>query len=312
MSHVRTSVITVNYNGAEDTTKCLQSLTKSVTPIFAFVVDNTPKDSELFKLEEILTNVKFFWPEKNLGFGNGNNLAIDWVLENTSAEFVYILNNDAQVFPDTISLMERAMDERPEAAIVASRVVLSEADNVLWYGGGRIDWRRGGGYVPGILGPANNNLAMKSRYVTFASGCSMMIRADVLRKTGGFDPRFFMYEEDVELCLRVQRDGWKIWYLADALVTHKGQGSLRKAQGGKFMGAWDPKNPNLSFYAFHILRNRLLNMWTYASGKHRLEFLLYFPLFILAKVVRFVLECRWDGLRALYMGWHSARREVKG
>lgn len=306
----RTCVITVNYKGAQDTANCIESLQHSLVPLSIVVVDNTPNDPELDTALSKYSSIRVIRAAENLGFGRGNNLGIDWALVNTECEFVFILNNDATIKPDAIQQMEAAMDRHPEAGIVTARIVLAEDESKLWYGGGEVDWRRGGGRVPGVLGLSDAPLALQARHVTFASGCAMMVRKVDLQELGGFDDRYFMYDEDLELCLRMARQSRKVWYEPSAIVVHEGQGSLRGAQGGKFIGAWAPENPNLPFYVYHIMRNRLLTMKAYAVGRNRNEFLLYFPLFIVAKLFRFAMHRRWKAIKAMYMGWRAYREEI--
>lgn len=311
MMPTRTCVVTVNYKGAKDTQDCIKSLQTSKVPVSIVVVDNSPHDPELEKMLTSYPEVKLIHAPDNLGFGRGNNLGFNWVLNNTDCEFIFVLNNDAIIQPDTIDKLQQVADNRLEAGLVTCRIVLTEHPEMLWYGGGEVDWKRGSGNAPGILGSSDAQLAMKGRYVSFASGCAMMIRTDVIRQTGGFDSRYFMYEEDLELCFRIIANGWLLWYEPSALVMHKGQGSIRKKQGGSFMGAWDPRNPNLQFYVYHIMRNRLLTMSKYAHGKNKFEFLAYFPFFILAKLFRFAKHGRWRAIIAMYKGWQAYRNEVR-
>ena len=307
MPKARTCAITINYKGADDTAACVASLSQSTVPVSIVVVDNTPNDPDLEKaLLPFLDDIKLIRAPENLGFGRGNNLGIDWALANTDCEFILIFNNDAMVKPDTIRQLEAAMNLHPEAGIVTARIVLAEDETKLWYGGGEVDWRRGGGRVPGVLGPANTPLALRARHVTFASGCAMMVRSDILRQLGGFDSRFFMYEEDLELSLRVQKDGWRIWYESAAIIKHLGQGSMRK-EGEKFLGLLWADNPNLPFYVFHIIQNRLINMSMNAHGWNKVMFYLFFPLFVFKLCVRFVAKKRWDGLKAMSRAFHSFR-----
>ncbi|QJD30659.1 glycosyltransferase family 2 protein [Methylococcus geothermalis] len=311
MKQLRTYVITVNYHGSADTANCLASLERSTVPVKTVVVDNTPDDPALEKALSPFENIKLIRAPENLGFGRGNNLGIDWALQQPDCEYILILNNDATIKADAIKRMEAAMDTHPEAAIVTARIVLAEDESKLWYGGGEVDWRRGGSQVPGVLGPAAAPLAMQSRHVSFASGCAMLVRREVLERYGGFDERYFMYEEDLELGLRLTNEGWKIWYEPSAIIVHKGQGSLRREQGSRFIGAWMPDNPNLSFYAYHIMKNRLLTMKQYMKGKDRIRFYVYFPLFLLAKLFRFALHRRWRAIQAMYDGWRAYRDEIR-
>jgi len=302
---VRTTVILVNYNGAADTAECLMSLLACPEAPFVVVVDNTPDDPELEGQISFYPLLKLIRAEENLGFGRGNNLGIDWALKHVRCEFIFVLNNDTTIRPDCIQRLEAAMDDHPEAGVIASRIVLSENPDVLWYGGGEVDWKRGGGKVPGFGGSSEDGEALRSRWVTFASGCAMFFRSEVLRTVGGFDERYFMYEEDVELSFRVQEAGWRIWYESSAVVEHRVHGSTRI--GEKFVPALSPTNPNLPFYAYHITKGRLLTMLRHARGMRRWVFGCCFPAFMAIKTGQWVLHGRWDALRALVRAFMGAK-----
>lgn len=301
----RTCVITVNYNGAADTAACLKSLQGSTVPVTVVVVDNTPNDPELETVIEAYPDVTFIGAPKNLGFGGGNNLGVDWALAHTDCEFIFILNNDAAVDKDTISKLESSLDKYPEAALVAPKIVFMDKPDVLWFGGGEVSWLRGTAIAPGYLGDSNAPLAMQAREISFASGCAMLIRRHIIQQLKGFDERFFMYEEDLELCLRIQELGWKIRYEPGALVHHVVQASSRGEQG--FVLPLSPLNKNLPFYVFHLVRNRLISMRVHAKGKNRLVFIVGFTLLLLKNAILFVVHGRWDGIVAIMKGWRSYR-----
>jgi len=267
------------------------------------VVDNTPDDP---KLEVSITphpDVHLIRATENLGFSKGNNLGIKWALENTECEFIFLLNNDATVVADTISKLENAMDLHPEAGIVSPRILLEEHPEELWYGGGDVNWKKGAARVPGYRGKANSETALTPRYVNFASGCAMLVRTSTFYSVGGLDPRFFMYEEDLELCFRVKDAGWKIRYIPEALVFHKGQGSQRKEnEYDKFISVESPENPRLVFMVYHLTRNRLLNMWLHARGINAFKFSMGFPIYCTARCLSYLSHGRWDAVCAMYRG----------
>lgn len=297
----------MNYKGTQDTAACLRSLYTSDIVLRIVVVDNTPNDPDLSVVMANFPDVHLIYASENLGFGRGNNLGIEWVLANTDCEFVFILNNDATVRSDAIKQLEAAMDNHPEAGIVTARIVMAEDPSLLWYGGGEVDWKRGGGNVPGWLGTADSPLAMRSRHVTFASGCAMMIREKILQKLGGFDVRYFMYEEDLEISLRIQNLGWEIWYESMALIHHVGQGSQIK--GTAFVGRYDPRNPNLAFLVYHGMKNSLLNAHLYAKGIDKFMFRMFFPLVVLRRVFQWAIHRRIDALKSLVKALHDYRAE---
>lgn len=301
----RTMVILVNYKGAKDTGACLRSLYASDVVPRVVVVDNTPNDHALDSVMANYPDVHLICAPENLGFGGGNNLGIDWALTQTDCEFIFILNNDATVEPDTITKLEATLDKHLEAGMVTPRIVFKNKPEVLWCGGGEVSWLRGAAVVPGYLGASDTPLAMQAREVSFASGCAMLIRRNLMGQLGGFDERFFMYEEDVELCLRTQELGWKIRYEPAALVRHVVQASSRGEQG--FVDRLSPLNHNLPFYTYHSVCNRLINMRLHAKGLNRLIFIVGFSLLLLKKSLHFVLHRRWDGIAAMFRGWRSYR-----
>lgn len=291
----------MNYNGAADVARCADSLLKVEDTPPLVVVDNASTTDGLDVAVADYPDVEVIYSSTNLGFGRGNNLGLRWALTHTDCEFALLLNNDAMVEPDTISRLEATLDAHPRAGMAAPRIVLAERPDVLWYGGGEIDWRKGSPGVPGYLGPADARPALTGKDVTFASGCAMLIRRSVLETVGGFDPRLFMYQEDLELCLRVQRSGWTIRYAPEALVLHRAQGSNRKT-GEAFTPILAPENPRLPFYAMHVTKGRLLSMYVHARGTNALRFAAGFPAFFLYKCLQFVRHRRWDGIRAMLAG----------
>jgi GT2 family glycosyltransferase len=304
----RTTVIIVNYNGIEDTLRCLGSLRHSQTPLRVVVVDNASTRAGIEEVERAFPEVTLLRSSCNLGFGRGNNLGLRWALANTACEYVLLLNNDALVEPGTIGTLEHTLDNSLETGLVTPRIVLADAPEALWYGGGFVDWRKGSARTPGYLGPADAPAARIGGPVTFASGCAMLIRRSVLEQVGGFDPRYFMYEEDVELGLRIQRAGWSLRYVPEAVALHRCQGSGRD-KGERLVDILSPDNPRLSFYAFHTTRNTLLTMYTHARGWNALQFAGVYPALFLRRMLRFGLRGRWDGVSALMSGVRAFWRD---
>jgi GT2 family glycosyltransferase len=238
---------------------------------------------------------------ENVGFGRGNNMGIEWALKNTGCEYIFLLNNDTVIFPDSIELLEEAMAAHPDVGIMAPRIAYFDHPSMLWYGGGDMDWRRASAFTPGHNGDVQAPLAMTERDVTFATGCALFIRRSVAQNLGGFDPRFFMYEEDTELCLRASENGIRIRYIPQSLILHRVQGSSRG--GGKIQDSfWSIESKNLPFYAFHVIRNRLLNVYLHARGWQRLTVMVFFPLFLIRRGVPFLIGGRVDAIAGMFRG----------
>ena len=138
--------------------------------------------------------------------------------------------------------------------------------------------------------------ANKSRYVTFASGCAMMFNNTSISKIGGFDEKFFMYVEDLELCIRAQKLGYYIWYSAETFIIHKVYGSSNKTSIN--LPGMHPGNPNLAFYTYHTVKNMLLTMHKHLKGLKWLLFILNYSLIMFYKNLGYLLNGRIDGIKA--------------
>jgi GT2 family glycosyltransferase len=198
-----------------------------------------------------------------------------------------------------------------QVGIMVPRIAYFDDPETLWYGGGDVEWRRASAFTPGINRSASAALALSERDVSFATGCALFARASVFRQLGGFDPRFFMYEEDLELCLRAREKGIRIRYIPRSLVLHRVQGSSRGAANDR-RDFWSVDNPRLTFYAYHVIHNRLLNADLHARGKQRLTVIVFFPLFLIRRAIPFLVGGRVDAVWAMFRGitdfWRTRRK----
>ncbi len=302
--HYRTAAVIVNYNNCRDTRNCLEALSKSLTPALRIVVDNGSTEEGI---EDICStyDAVLIKNKENIGFGRGNNVGLKWAIENTNSEYFFIVNNDAAVKESTIAILENRLDNDPKIGAVVPRIVFSDEPDKIWYGGGEVDWKRGCGRVWGFRQSVNNG-GGNAKKVTFASACALLIRRSVLKLTGGFDPRYFMYEEDVDLSLRLTGIGLFIEYVPSAVVFHRVQGSLRK--NGCFYPLNSPHNPKLPFYIYHLTCNRLLTMYKHAKGINRLKFTMFFPIYWSLKAAQYLLFGRMNAVKAMLRGYIAYRR----
>ena len=298
---VRTTAIVLNYNSAADTRRCLDSLSASYTPVHAIVVDNASPQRDIEDVMRALSNVTFLPQVTNVGFGCGCNVGISWGLHHTDSEYFLLINPDAAVSKHAIGLLEHCLKEHPDAGAATPKIVLMENPNFLWYGGGEVYWPKGSARVPGYGGDPNSGLANQPREVGFASGCAIMFRRSAIATLKGFDPRYFMYEEDVELSLRLQQRGHTIRYVPTALVYHRAQGSQR-GEEGPWYDMLDPRNPRLAFYVYHLTRNRLLTMASHARGWNAFRFWTIFPIYWATKCFNFAVRGRADAAFAALRG----------
>lgn len=305
MKAVRTAVIVLNWNNASDTAACLESLFKSNVAILPIVVDNASTKPGFDDLATRFPEAIYLRNQENLGFGRGNNVGLKWALANTSAEYLLILNNDALVKSGTIEILESFLDHNKQVSVATPQIVFADEPTLVWYGGGDVNWWRGSATVYNWRQHVNLNSSPQA--ITFASGCAIMIRRGALKEVGGFDPKYFMYEEDVDFSLRLAQSGHTIFYVPQAIVLHRVQGSQRN-DDDQFFTLLSPHNPRLPFLIYHIIQNRFLNMYKYAHGWQRIAFLFFFPTYVVSKALQYLIYGRWDAVRAMVKGYLSYRK----
>jgi hypothetical protein len=268
-------------------------------------VDNGSQGDDVAILSRI-DGIKLIANPNNAGFGQGSNIGLQWALNNLPCEYLFLLNNDTTVSIDVMEILETALNHDNSIGVVTPRILMT-GTRTVWYGGGEISWLTGGARITGIWGPEDAAPVMREREVSFASGCAMCIRRNVLEQIGLFDPLFFMYEEDVDLCLRIAAGGWKIRYVPSAVMLHDEQGSQRNRQDKRY-SIQDPRNPRLPFYMYHRIRNKLLVFARHARGVHFIQFWVGFPIYWSAKCVQFAMYGRFDALRSVVRAIQDYRR----
>ena len=222
------AVIVVNWNGRNIIESCLRSiLTQSHKPISTIVVDNASTDGSDRFISETFSEVRLIRSASNLGFGAGNNLA----LREVATPYVMLLNNDAELPPETIALLLEAINRSPEYAAAAPKIVLESSPDTV-DAAGLVICRDGLAIGRGRMESAQRFDAEEE--VFFASGCAALFRREFFEDVGYYDESFFCYGEDQDLGWRARWRGWKCIYVPKALVFHShsattGSHSPRKA-----------------------------------------------------------------------------------
>lgn len=264
MRNYRTCIILVNYNSYGDTVECVKSIKEySLSTPFIVVVDNA--STEFFDtqtLSELYADSFYYKLDKNIGFGRANNFGIQWVKNNIKCDYIFLLNNDTIITNDLIQQLEGClMNASDNVVMVTPKIFVYSNPNEIWYQKATIDFKK---VTPTIL---PNSI---SGYTEFASGCAMFFRSHALFDLGGFDPFFFMYDEDVELCLRINNSGSKIFFCEESILYHKCQGSQVKDVEVP-SNQLDPHHPSLLFYLRNTISNRKYIIRKHLSGWERIK-----------------------------------------
>jgi GT2 family glycosyltransferase len=206
-------VIILNYNGKETINACLASVFKNNYPNFeVVVVDNNSTDGSFEMAKSGFSKANFIKNEENLGFSSGNNAGIRFSLER-GAEYVFLMNNDAEGEVDFLKNIVHVAEEKKETGVL-SPVIFNKETKQIWFSGGKINWLR----MKSVHETdAKKEEASESEYVT---GCAMLIRAEVFKKIGLFDEDFFLYWEDADFSIRSRRAGFKNTVVSNSWVYH--------------------------------------------------------------------------------------------
>lgn len=215
------SVIVVNYRGVDDTLNCLRALRDELDypagSLQIICVDNDSGDGGAARIGA-LDGVQLVEAPANLGFAGGCNLGA----KHATGTVLAFLNNDARPDRGWVSAAVEVLRDEPAVAAVASRVLDWDGRTIDFVDAG-MTWF-GMGYKRHTGEPAAGHDRPKD--VLFATGSAMFVRAGVFRELGGFDERFFMFYEDVDLGWRLNLRGWRVRYEPRSLAYHRHHASV--------------------------------------------------------------------------------------
>lgn len=249
-----TAIILLNWNGADLTIACLESLAKVKEEILVVVVDNASADtsvSQLRKWQEthpqfpLLLDVE----KENLGFARGCNVGIQ-VAQKYHPDFYLLLNNDTEVEPDFLTKLLQYEDRHPEYDVLTPCIKYFNDKNKVWLCGGKLTL---GSRKRFYHNEPDSNLPSDEAFpVTFVSGCALLAKASLLNDVGELlSNRFFFGEEDYDFSFRMKREGRKMACVLSSVIYHKVSASAKKMEDHRHLGR------AYSFYVGKLLAFRL-------------------------------------------------------
>jgi GT2 family glycosyltransferase len=213
-------VIVVSWNGKKDTLECLASLQQlTYQNARIVVVDNASSDGTGDAICSAFPNAELIVNTSNLRFAGGNNVGIRRSLER-GAEYVLMLNNDTVVDPEFLSRLVEAAEGNKQVGIVGPKIYYFDDPKCIWFAGGSIKWWRGRVTHIGIREEDNGRYDATTE-VDYITGCCLLIKRKVIETIGMLDERYYIYGEDVDLCIRALRSGYKSIYVPSSRVWHK-------------------------------------------------------------------------------------------
>lgn len=208
----RILTIVVTYNGMKWVDRCLGSLLLSGMPADVFVIDNGSVDGTPEYISENFPEVRLHCTGENYGFGKANNIGMHHAIVK-GYDYVYLLNQDAWVYPDTFRMLTEAMDVDKTIGILSPMQMAACGD--------RPDPRFEKRCPKSALQDYGSNLRKGKVYdVTFVMAAHWMISRECLERTGGFSPAFSHYGEDDNFIHRARYKGYRICIHSGAGAVH--------------------------------------------------------------------------------------------
>ena len=227
---MKTAVVILNWNTEGFLKEFLPGLLHSVGKVDGaevIVADNASTDGSLKVMQELFPQVRTIAFEKNYGFTGGYNKAFDQI----DSEYFVLINSDIEVTENWLFPLVDWMDTHPGCGACAPKLhSWQERDKFEYAGaaGGYID-RFGYPFCRGRILKrleTDNGQYDNPKDVFWATGACLMVRSSLYRKLGGLDERFFAHMEEIDLCWRMQLDGYKVSVVPQSIVYHVGGGTL--------------------------------------------------------------------------------------
>jgi len=227
------SIIVLNWNGKEHLAACLESLGKINYPRSRYeviFVDNGSTDGSVDFVKKKFKWVRVLALGRNYGFDEGNNRGI----RAAKGKYIVIMNNDTSVARDWLKELVRVADSDERIGVCGSKIVDPKG-------------RAGGEGYLNLLGvPTFLSTSSRPKECFWVSDCSSLIKREVVRKLGQvYDPEFFAYFEEVDVCWRVRMLGYKVVYVPSSVIYHKESATSVKA--GPIRKYWHYRNKIWTF-----------------------------------------------------------------
>lgn len=211
------------------------------------VIDNASEDDTVNKIKTRFPDVNLIENKKNLGGTGGFNTGMRFALTNKHYDYLWLLDNDAYVEPDTLTGLIDTIKSDRSIGVAGSLICHPENKQTVVELGGRVNWNSG------IWNTCHRNehraqLKEAVKDVDYVAACSMLIKTSVLKKAGIFDEKMFVHWDDVEFCLRVKRNGFRVVATTQSVIYH------------------DSEKKVPLVFLYYDLRNALLTMNYHLTG----------------------------------------------
>ena len=277
------SIITINYNGLNDTCALIESIPFN-DKMEVIVVDNASTNDEVSTINQRFPYVKTIKSDKNLGFAGGNNLGI----KAAKGKYLFIINNDT-IFKDfNVQPLIGRLESSKTIGIVCPKIRFAWSNNPIQFAG----------YTPlsGItvrnqaIGFGEEDLGQyeKAHPTPYAHGAAMLIKREAIEKVGLMPECYFLYYEELDWSMMFTRAGYEIWYEPASTIYHKESQSTGQ---------------NSPLRTYYITRNRLLLVKRNWSGISKyISYSYLIAIVALRDILKYTLKGKFQLVKAIIKG----------
>ena len=280
---IEISIITINYNGLEDTCALIESIPFNEN-MEVIVVDNASKNQEAETIAIRYPQVKVIQSENNLGFARGNNLGI----QAAQGKYLFLINNDTFFKDFNIQALIDRVESSPNIGIVCPKIRFAWGKNPIQYTGyarlSRVSVRNHAiGFNEEDHGQYDN-----AHTTPYAHGAAMLIRRDAIDKVGLMPECYFLYYEELDWSMMFTRTGYQIWYEPKCTIYHKESKSTGQ---------------NSPLRTYYLTRNRLLLVCRNPQEFNiMLAYIYLIGIVALRDIAKYTFSARFDLLKATLQG----------
>ena len=233
-------VCVLNWNGGNDLKECVDSIIINTYKNYKItIIDNNSSDDSLSLLQEDIEVISL---KENYGFSRGYNIGLQQCIDNND-EYIILLNFDTLVESTFIQDIENNIKESKSKCIYGVKILYNNKKDIIWYAGGEVQLKKG---IISHIGIRNfEDRYIENHETEYVTGCCMIMHKDIFSRLDGFDERFFMYNEDIDFCLRAKEKSIKCKFLANPRVFHK----VSLSVGGNF----SPKKISMKIKSGYLL-----------------------------------------------------------
>lgn len=283
INNSKVAVIIVNWKKYTITSKCIESVFKCNYSNYEIIlVDNESDDSKLSTLKR--KNITTISNSKNEGFSKANNQGIDYAIKN-NFDYILMLNNDTIVKSNLIDVLVRTAQAKKISTI--QPLILNHNGQKIWNGGGKINYFFGTFF-------SSNKVSKSYKTIDWFTGCCCLFETKLFVEIGKLDERFFAYYEDVDLSLRIKKNGYKIGFTSQTELIHLESASSKLETSNE--GSLNP-------YVHYLnIKNHILVLRKHIKMFNPIGSIIFQIIKILSYSTYFILRFRFTKLKMVFNG----------